>query len=139
MSEEPTVVIRLDDDRRVYRPGETLSGEYWCESLGAGLINAIEVSVLWHTEGKGDEDMAVHKFWRRDSDDDRPVDPQQPEQFSTTLPNSPLSYDGQIVKVRWCVRVRVFPYRGKEIIGEKAFRLGNQPSAGTVAIDREPR
>ena len=68
MSEEPTVVIRLDGDSRVYRPGETLSGEYWSESLEAGQVKAIEVSVLWHTEGKGDEDMAVHEFWRRDSD-----------------------------------------------------------------------
>ena len=33
MSEEPTVVIRLDGDGRVHRPGETLSGEYWIESL----------------------------------------------------------------------------------------------------------
>ena len=139
MSEEPTVVIRLDGDCRAYRPGDTLSGEYWCESLGAGQVKALEVSVLWHTEGKGDEDMAVHKFWRRDSADDRPVDPQQPERFSTTLPNSPLSYEGQIVKVRWCVRVRVFPYRGKEIVGEKGFRLGNQPSVGTHAIDSAPR
>ena len=83
--------------------------------------------MLWHTEGKGDEDMAVHEFWRRDADDGRPLDPRRPERFSTTLPNSPLSYDGQIVKVRWCVRVRVFPHRGKEIVGEKGFQLGDVP------------
>jgi hypothetical protein len=137
MNETPTVVIRLDDDGRAYRPGETLAGAYWCESLGAGLVKTIEVSVLWHTEGKGDEDMAVHAFWRHESADDRPVDPQQPERFSTTLPNSPLSYDGQIVKIRWCVRVRVFPYRGKEIVGEKKFRLGSHASGGLHAVDRE--
>jgi hypothetical protein len=136
MSEDPTVIIRLDGEGRAFLPGETLSGQYWCESLGAGLVKAIEISVLWHTEGKGDEDMAVHQYWRRNSTDDRPVDPQQPERFSTTLPNSPLTYDGQIVKVRWCIRVRVFPYRGKEILGEKRFRLGNQPA---VASDREIR
>jgi hypothetical protein len=135
MSNEPAVMVRLDDDCRAYRPGDTLAGAYWCESLGAGLVKAIEVSVLWHTEGKGDEDMAVHAFWRRNSSDDRPVDPQQPERFSTTLPNSPLSYEGQIVKVHWCVRVRVFPYRGKETVGEKGFRLGNQAAVGTRAVD----
>jgi hypothetical protein len=139
MSEEPTVVIRLDGDARFHRPGDTLSGEYWCESLGAGQVKAVEVSVLWRTEGKGDEDMAVHGFWRRDSTVDVPVDPLRPERFSTTLPNSPLSYDGQIVKVRWCVRVRVFPYRGKEIVGEKAFRLGDQAPVGTYVPDREPQ
>ena len=65
-------MIRLDGNGRVYRPGETLSGEYRIESLDASQVKAIEVSVLWYTEGKGDEDMAVHEFWRRDADDGRP-------------------------------------------------------------------
>jgi hypothetical protein len=125
MSTEPTVVIRLGGDGPVYRPGEPLSGEYWITSLPVGQVKAVEVSVLWHTEGKGDEDMAVHEFWRRQSDDGRPLDPGQAERFSTTLPSSPLSYEGQIVKLRWCVRVRAFPYHGKEVLGEKAFQLGN--------------
>jgi hypothetical protein len=138
MSEEPTVIIRLDGESRVYRPGDVLAGQCWCEALGVGQVKAVEVSVLWHTEGKGDVDMAVHEFWRRDSTDDQPVDSRQPERFSTTLPNSPLSYEGQIVKVHWCVRVRVFPYRGKEIVGEKRFRLGQQPAAGNHLVEREP-
>ena len=36
-----------------------------------------------------------------------------------------MSYEGQIIKLRWCVRVRVFPHRGKEVVGEKAFQLGD--------------
>jgi hypothetical protein len=123
MSAEPTIVIRLDGDGRVYRAGETFSGEYWIESLEAGQVKAVEVSVLWYTEGKGDEDMAVHEFGRRDADDSRPIDPRRPEQFGATLPNSPLSYDGQLIKLRWCVRVRVFPQRGKDVVAEKAFQL----------------
>ncbi len=90
MSAEPTVVIRLDGDGSVYRPGETLSGQYWIRSLAPIQVKAIEVSVLWHSEGKGDEDMAVHEFWRRDADESHPIDPGQPERFRTTLPNSPL-------------------------------------------------
>jgi hypothetical protein len=127
MSAEPTIVIRFEEDQRVHRPGDPLSGEYWIESLGADQVKAIEVSVLWHTEGKGDDDMAVHEFWRRDPGDDQPLDPRRPERFSTTLPNSPLSYEGQIIKLRWCVRVRVFPLFGKEIVGEKRFQLGDVP------------
>jgi hypothetical protein len=130
MNAEPTVVIRFEGDQRVHRPGETLAGEYWIESLDAEQVKAIEVSVLWRSEGKGDEDMAVHEFWRRDPGPDQPIDPRRPERFSTTLPNSPLSYDGQIVKLRWCVRVRVFPLRGKEIVGEKRFQLGDVPAVG---------
>jgi hypothetical protein len=130
MSGEPAIIIRFDEDQRIHRPGETLAGEYWIESLEAEQVKAIEVSVLWHTEGKGDGDMAVHEFCRRNADADHPIDPRRPERFSTTLPNTPLSYDGQIVKVRWCVRVRVFPTRGKEIVSEKRFQLGDVPAVG---------
>ena len=66
-----------------------------------------------------------------------PIDPRRPERFSTTLPSSPLSYDGQIIKVRWCVRVRVFPLRGKEIVGEKRFQLGDVPPVGVRAVAAE--
>jgi hypothetical protein len=133
---EPTIIIRLDGDGHIHRPGETLSGEYWIESIEACQVKAIEVSVLWHTEGKGDEDMAVSEFWRRDAEVGRLLDTARPERFSTSLPNSPLSYDGQIVKVHWCVRVRVFLHRGKEVVGEKVFQLGDVPRSalhGAVA------
>jgi hypothetical protein len=129
MNAEPTVVILLDGDSRVHRPGETLSGEYWIESLPSEQVKAIEASVLWHSEGKGDEDMAVHEFWRRSGEGDRPLEPRRPERFVTALPNSPLSYDGQIVKLRWCVRVRAVLHRGKDVVGEKEFRLGDVPPA----------
>ena len=125
MSAEPAVVILLDGDASAYRPGQTLSGHYWIEALGLSQVKAIEVSVLWHTEGKGDEDMAVTEFWRRDAEDGRPIDARRPEQVQTTLPNSPLSYEGRIVKLRWCVRVRAFLHRGKDVVGEKTFRLGH--------------
>jgi hypothetical protein len=131
---EPTLVIRLGGDGRFHRPGETLSGEYWVESLDASAVKAVEASVLWHTEGKGDEDMAVAAFWRRDAEDGRPIDTGRPERFSTTLPDSPLSYEGQIVKVRWCVRVRVFLHRGKEVVGEKVFQLGEVPAVRTPHV-----
>jgi hypothetical protein len=127
MSDEPAVIIHLHDDARAHRPGETLSGEYWIESLDAAQIKAVEASVLWYTEGKGDEDMAVAEFWRRDADGERPIVPQLPEAFSAVLPNSPLSYDGRIVKIRWCVRVRVLLNRGKDIVGQRTFQLGDVP------------
>jgi hypothetical protein len=127
MSAEPTVVIRLDGDGSEYQPGETLSGQYWIDARDAGQVKAVEVSVLWHSEGKGDQDMAVCELWRRDADDAHPVDFSQPERFRTTLPKSPLSYEGQMIKLHWCVRVRAFPYRGKEVVGERQFQLGNVP------------
>ena len=126
---EPLVVIRLDGNGRAYQPGDTLSGQYHVEAAAADEVRAIEASVLWFTEGKGDEDLAVHEFWRQDADSAECVDPQRPQRFSTTLPRSPLSYDGQIVKIRWCVRVRVIFKRGRDLVAQKLFRLGNVPPA----------
>jgi hypothetical protein len=124
---DPAIVIRLDGNGRAYQPGETLSGEYRLEGVDRDQVQAIEISVLWYSEGKGDEDLAVHEFWRRDADNGEWIDPRRPERFSTTLPRSPLSYDGQIVKLRWCIRVRAFLQRGKDLMGQKVFRLGDIP------------
>ena len=43
--------------------------------------------------------------------------------FGTILPNSPLSYSGSMVKIRWCARVRLFLRRGKELFFEQPFVL----------------
>jgi len=121
---EPFVRIRFDGHGRVCQPGDTLAFEYKLESMAADEIRAVEVSVLWHTEGKGDEDMAVHEFWRISAENGQPIDPRQPGRLRTVLPNSPLSYRGVIVKLRWCVRVRVFLTRGREVKADLGFRLG---------------
>jgi len=124
---EPMVTIRFDGNGRVYRPGETLSGEYRLEAIGREEVKAVEVSVLWHTHGKGDEDLAVHDFRRLSIEDGDWIDPRYPGRFSTVLPASPLSYQGVIVKLQWCVRVRAFLLRDKEVVGELPFQLGNVP------------
>ena len=117
---------------RVYQPGGIFSGQYTIDAANPSDIGAVEVSVLWYSEGKGDEDLAVHEFWRKSTEDGDFIDPQRPERFSTTLPQSPLSYDGRIVKIRWCVRVRAFLGR-KEIVAEEPFQLGSVPSQGEEA------
>jgi hypothetical protein len=126
---QTSVVIRCHGNGRAYRPGETLCGEYWIESAKPGEVKAVEVSVLWYTAGKGDEDFAVHDFQRITIDERTEADPRSRGEFSTVLPQSPLSYDGQIIKLRWCVRVRAFLTRGREVIGQYAFRVGSVRAA----------
>ncbi|MFH1922989.1 MAG: hypothetical protein ABIP48_24255 [Planctomycetota bacterium] len=125
---EPTVRIRFDGNGRAHRPGGTLSGEYRLESVRREEIKGVEVSVLWHSEGKGDEDLAVHDFRALSVEDGDWIDPRYPGRFSTKLPQSPLSYQGVIVKLRWCVRVRVFLTRDREVVGELPFQLGQVPA-----------
>jgi hypothetical protein len=134
MKEEPSVIIRFDGNGRVYRPGETLSGEYAFDDLPDNPAKIIEVSVVWFTEGKGEEDMSVHEFWRTNLEENPLANLLRPQRFSTTLPGSPLTYDGRIVKLRWCVRVRAFFQGGKEIFGQKLFRLGDVPAIPPLPV-----
>ncbi len=131
---EPRVMIRFDENGRVYRPGDTLAGQYRMAAVEREAIRAVEISVLWYTDGKGDEDLGVHHFRRLSAEQGDCTDPRRPARFAATLPASPLSYDGLIVKVRWCVRVRVFLKAGKEVVGERLFRLGEVRTAKAVPV-----
>ena len=129
---EPRVVIRFDGNGRVYHSGESLSGEYRLTSIDPEQIKAVEVSVLWSSEGKGGDDMAVHDFRRLSVENGDVITPKVPGRFSTILPNSPLTYEGRIVKLRWCARVRVFMTDNREVVGALPFRLGDVPAARTA-------
>ncbi|MBX7166941.1 MAG: hypothetical protein K1X74_11475 [Pirellulales bacterium] len=129
---EPRVTLRLAGGKREYAPGESLAGEFRLDVINRSDIRALELSVLWYTEGKGDEDLEVHYFLRQSADEGDYINPHRPGRFSTHLPASPLSYDGVIVKIRWCVRLRLFLPRGREIVEEQAFRVGSLPPARAV-------
>jgi len=129
----PAVNVRFDADAEVFAPGETLAGDYRVGGVRPDELRAVELSVLWHTEGKGDEDLSVHEFARRSAEEGHLPEPGERVRFETKLPLSPLSYDGAIVKILWCVRVRVFLQGGKEVVGERRFRLGRVPPVGVSA------
>jgi hypothetical protein len=130
---QPRLTLALDDHSRRYHPGELLAGQYRVHGAAPEDIRAVELSVLWHTEGKGDEDMSVHFFERVEPADDIPVDLRQPRRFSTVLPNSPLSYNGMIVRICWCVRARVFFWQGRELTLDVPFQLGSIPQPEQAA------
>jgi hypothetical protein len=114
---ETGVRVGLDRQPADYLPGDELNGSLdW-----QGDAEAVELSVLWHTAGWGAENFGVHHF-ERTSPDEAPGAGRQ-RRFATRLPPSPLSYDGLVVKVCWCVRVRVFLRQGGELVGEAPFRL----------------
>jgi hypothetical protein len=124
---EPLVSLQLREPHRVFAPGDDLVAEYQIDAVAAEEIAAVELSVLWHTEGKGDEDLAVHFFKRRVPADAEEGDLRRLYRFRTVLPRSPLSYSGQIVKIRWCARARVFLRSGKEVFFEQPFVIAAAP------------
>jgi len=85
---------------------------------------------MWYTEGKGDEDLGVHYFERYTPSDVVDGDVRQLHCLDTRLPQTPLRYHGLIVKIRWCVRVRLFWGRGKETVVDRVFQLLPRPSVG---------
>lgn len=126
------VRISLHSDRLAYWPEDLLAGEYQVVAADPAEIDAVELSVLWHTEGTGDEDLHVQFFERVTVADVPAQELLQPRRFGARLPKSPLSYDGLIVKIRWCVRARAFFQRGKEALAECPFTLGCVPAAVPV-------
>jgi hypothetical protein len=139
---EPLIALTLDRagdtdrNRRFYAGRDMLRIEYQIDAVDSQQIVATEASVLWFTEGKGEPDMGVHFFRRtaRDSHADRDLRPMQ--RIEVPLPPSPLSYEGVILKIRWCVRVRLFLTGGREFLEERGFTLGKIPPA--VAVEDRP-
>ena len=129
------IFIRLDGrGNRIYYPGETLAGSYYLNEIRRDSIDTLEFSTLWRTEGKGNEDFGVHAFWRLSSQNGDWIDPLQPGRFSVVLPQSPLSYNGVIVKIRWSVRLRVFLSNGSQLLEETPFYLGDLPDMRTLKL-----
>jgi hypothetical protein len=120
---DPLLSLQVYHDPAVYRPGDVLRFDYQIDAVEANDVSAIEASLLWLTEGKGDEDLGVHFFERRVPGDVADGDLRPLHTCDVTLPNSPLTYDGQILQVRWLVRVRFFAKGGKEFCVEKPFVL----------------
>ncbi len=125
---DPLLSIQLYHRPAIYRPGEKMLCDYQIDAINAEDIHAVEASVLWFTEGKGDEDMTVHYFERRLPSDAERGDLRPLRRFEITLPKSPLTYSGKIMQIRWCVRLRVFLKNGKECCYERPFVLTAEPN-----------
>jgi hypothetical protein len=123
---QPVIEVAFDRPDRIYAARDPLTVRY--RVLGpATVLRVIEQSVVWYTEGKGEEDLGVHHFTR--VSDRKALAAGDEMTFATTLPASPLSYEGVIVKIRWCVRIRVFFPGGRDFVSEHVFEVGRVPPA----------
>ncbi|MEM9644028.1 MAG: hypothetical protein AAF989_03450 [Planctomycetota bacterium] len=115
--------VALCRDDASYPAAGTLSANWSVRRVSQDRLQGIELSVLWLTDGKGDEDLHVHHFERLDAADIANLNVSLPQSLSCRLPPTPLSYHGRLVSVRWCLRVRLFMTDGKEIVTESPFHL----------------
>ncbi len=130
------VALCREDGR--YLAGGLLRASWRVSRVAKERLQSIEVSVLWHTDGKGDEDLHVHHFHRVDAAELKHLDLGVPQELDCRLPPTPLSYHGRLVSLRWCLRVRLFMDNGKEIVTEHPFFLvsGTTAHAGPIDTDR---
>lgn len=132
---EPAVGLSFCNESQRYSGGDTLEVQ-WCihqpsprnsaaseAAVDASVIQGIEASVMWFTEGKGDEDFKVHYFRRYGAAELAALDLSEAQSLRTELPFSPLSYEGQLLRIRWCVRLRLFMLSGDEVVAQHPFLL----------------
>lgn len=113
----------FDGLRPSYLPEEFLDCSYRIESYLDSQIVSMETSVLWRTEGKGDEDLGVHFFDRRQFSNTAPCRPDQRFKLHVRLPLSPLSYQGFLIKIDWVVRVHLILANGQAYTIDTPFSL----------------
>jgi hypothetical protein len=88
----PELVIELD--RAELSPGERVAGTVRAKSAPA-LRGALEVRLLWYTEGKGTQDVSTVAS--------QPLSPSG--RFEFQLPAAPHSFSGKLVSLIWAIEV----------------------------------
>jgi hypothetical protein len=106
-----------------YEAAQPLRAEWFASQAIAAELTGIEASVLWSTEGKGDEDLHVHYFQQWNDLQLRDIDLSIPQRITCLLPISPVSYEGTLLRIRWCVRLRMFRSGGREGVIQQPFQL----------------
>lgn len=125
---EPALGLRILSLQQALEPNELLEFEYCIQRISAQMIDRIEVSVAWYTEGKGSEDIGVHFFESHPRTELAQNPLSQPRRVAVQLPAMPLSFEGRLFKIRWCIRLRLFLADGREKIAEQRFYLGSVTS-----------
>lgn len=142
-----SVIIQFDRQPHEFAPQEIVAGTFRTVDVPPEEISRLEFSVLWFTEGKGDEDLGVLFFKSLDGSEEvhgseSDFDPvgsvnqvhllSSEEEgltysFSVRLPSSPLTWHGKILKIFWCARARLFLKSGREVMCERVFNVGKIP------------
>ena len=136
--------VELCSEDGNYEGGRELKATWNVSRVALDDLSAIEVSVLWYTEGKGDTDMHVHHFKRIDEEQIRRNGLADKQSLSCLLPATPLSYYGRLIQLRWCVRLRLFMKDGREVVANQPFYLvapktNSMATPTAVGLDRRLR
>ena len=93
--------LTLNEDDTGYWPGETITGV--AEWDVDRTVDALEIRLIWFTDGIGDRDTAVV---------DQLVCEQMPhgsQRFEFSLPRGPYSFSGKQISLTWAVELVILP------------------------------
>jgi hypothetical protein len=109
-----------DGDVHVYEPGDEIAGTAEIEVDRDVECRALLIRLIWHTEGRGDED--VGKIAEKDVFGGR-LTPGAPvrSELSFPLPRQPWSYAGQYVSIVWAIEVHVDVPLGRDLVHRERF------------------
>jgi len=131
------VNVSLCREEGVYEAGDQLTAKWRISRIPLEEVHGVEVSVLWHTEGKGDEDLHVHHFHRLVETQIRRSGLADQQSLRCQLPRTPLSYHGRLISVLWCIRLRLFIAGGREIVAQQPFHLVAAGSRQLIAAQMQ--
>lgn len=96
MNEKLKIII--DDDKRNFFPGETISGEVkWSFPE---CPDSVELRLFWYTQGKGDGDIGIVETVGF-----APLSPAESHKFRIILPDSPYSFSGRLISLCWALEL----------------------------------
>lgn len=121
MADKPEVHVQVTGER--FHPGDEVGGAFVLPGGPPADCETVEFSVLWHTSGKGTEDLGVVHFESWSAADGTLERLPNPGTFAVVLPQTPWSYDGTLVKIHWKARVRVRYGRSGEVVADAPFVL----------------
>ena len=116
--------ITIELDRDVYDAGEFLTGRYRLDPRCASFERHVDILVFWQSMGKGETDRGVQHRESRTVPDGETTDSAGGE-FSILLPASPVTYNGVLIKIAWCMEIRVHAGRDLQCEATIPFQLGH--------------
>lgn len=94
--------IKLESGGVAFMPGDTLRGSVeWMEDEGP---DAVEVRLIWYTEGRGDQDVGIARTLRIEH-----PSATGSANFEFEAPGGPYSCSGRLISIRWAVEAVTRP------------------------------
>lgn len=94
--------VKIAGGQTTFRPGEEVRGvASW--SLAAPP-EKVELRLFWHTQGKGDQDVAIVETIPFDAPGQK-----DRREFALRLPDGPYSFSGKLISLLWSIEVVAEP------------------------------